>query len=180
MRLEFSIVEPYVHNFLKKNYWKVETLFSYEETVSEAKLQFVRTLVRLKKRDCVIENEKHLMSLFKTSWSNHFITLSNKATHERFITTSFNAETHEIMQTQLSEDLDNFGELEIMLQQAPSEIKQVLTMLMNSPAEVIEVIRDCFFSIPSKSNTLLCRLLGKNPDTVNLVQKTLDYLDVRV
>lgn len=180
MRLEFAIVEPYVHNFLKKNYWKVETHLSYEDAVSEAKLQFVRTISRLKKRECVIENEKHLMSLFKTSWSNHFITLANKATHERFITTSFSAETHEIMQAQLSEDLDNFGELEIVLQQAPSEIKQVLTMLMNSPAEVLEVVRDCFFSNPSKSNMLLCRLLGKNPNAVNLVQKTLDYLDVRV
>ena len=180
MSLEFSVVEPYVHNFLKKHYWKVETLLSYEDALSEAKLQFVRTFSRLEKRNCVVENEKHLMALFKTSWSNHFITLSNKATHERFITPSHSAESHEILMNQLSDDSDNYGELEIVLQQAPSEIKQVLTMLMNSPAEVVEVIRDCFFSNPSKSNMLLCRLLGKNPDAVNLVQKTLDYLDVRL
>lgn len=180
MLLEFSIVEPYVHNFLKKNYWKVTTLLSYEDAVSEAKLQFVRTLNRLKKRNCVIENEKHLMSLFKTSWSNHFITLANKATAERFITPSHSVEAHDVLTNQLFDDLDNMGELEVILQQAPSEIKQVLIMLMNSPAEIIEVIRTCFFTNPSKSNTLLCRLLGKNPDTVNLVQKTLDYLDVRL
>ncbi len=176
--LEFSIVEPYVHNFLKKNYWKVETLMPYEDAMSEAKLQFVRTLSRLEKRGCEIKNEKHLMSLFKTSWSNHFITLSNKATHERFVTTLADSDNQDMMIEQVIGDLGNMGELDILLHEAPSEIKQVLSMLINSPIETLEVIRDNFFTNKTKSNNLLCALLGKNPNTVNLVQKTLDYLEV--
>ncbi len=176
--LDFSVVEPYVRNFLKKNYWKVETLMPYEDALSEAKLQFIRTISRLEKRNCEIKNEKHLMSLFKTSWSNHFITLANKATNERFVTTLSNSDNQDLLIDQVIGDMGNMGEIEILLQKAPSEIKQVISMLLNSPIEAIEVIRDNFFTNKTKSNQLLCKLLGKNPNAVNLVQKTLDYLQV--
>ncbi len=177
MTPDFKTVEPFVHNFLKKNYWKVETLMDYEDAVSEAKLQFTRTILRLEKRNCAIENEKHLMSLFKTSWSNHFITLANKATKERFVTTSYSDDTQQLLLDQLCDDLNNLGELEVLLDDAPSEIKQILHLLLYSPMEIVDTIRAHFFTNREKSNVLLCRLLGKNPTTVNLVQKTLDYLN---
>lgn len=178
MQAEFKTVEPYVINFLKANFWKVEGFMDYEDALSEAKLQFIRTVKRLHKRNCVIENEKHLMALFKTSWNNHYTTLSNKATHERFVQTQNSTDDDQNLMDTLVGDLDNSGVLLYQLQNAPSEVKQVLRILMNSPTEVIEVMQEMFRTNHLAGNSMLCRMLGKNPTEHNLIKKTLDFLGV--
>jgi len=173
----FEIVRPYVINFLKKNYWKVTSYMDWEDAVAEAQLQFLRTISRLEKRGCTIENEKHLMSLFKTSWSNHFITLANKATNERFVTTF---DTEEQQQSTLSVvgELDNTGMLFTLMQKAPPEVQQVLHIMLNAPDELVNLLRTSFHKDRDLCNHTLCRLLNKNPQSVNLIQTTLEHLGI--
>lgn len=173
----FETVRPYVINFLKKNYWKLDTYMDWDDAMAEAQLQFVRTIKRLQSRGCVIENEKHLMSLFKTSWSNHFITLSNKATKERIFAIQ-DAATNQLMLNNLIGDLDNDGMLKMLLQQAPGEVKQVLRLLLTAPDELVANLQKEFKKDKALCNQHLCLLLNKNSNSVNLVQNMLDYLGI--
>jgi len=174
----FEIVRPYVINHLKKHYWKLESYMDWEDALAEAQLQFIRTIRRLQNRQCQIENEKHLMSLFKTSWSNHFITLANKATKERFISTTENSEQQSVQLDSLIADLDNDGLVQQLLQKAPSDVRQVLHILLNAPDDLVVLLQNSFHDNPELCNMMLCRLLNKNPQTINLIQTTLDHLGI--
>lgn len=174
--LEFEVVKPHVINFLKKNYWKVKDLMDWDDAIGEAQLQFVRTIDRLEKRGCVIENEKHLMSLFKTSWSRHFITLANKATKERFVSTMQDGTAQELSILNMIGENDNTGLLEAQLAKAPTEVKQVLRLLVTAPDELVEELQKSFHQNRKACNQKLCKLLNKNPNSVDLVQIVLDRL----
>jgi hypothetical protein len=174
----FEIVRPYVINHLKQHYWKLQTYMDWEDAMSEAQLQFVRTITRLQKRHCKIDNDKHLMSLFKTSWSNHFITLANKATKERFITTTEDVDQQSLQLDSLIAELDNAGVVNQLLQKAPPDVRQVLHILLNAPDELVTVLQAAFHKDPAACNAMLCRLLNKNPHNVNLVQTMLDHLGI--
>lgn len=174
----FDVVKPYVLNFLKRHFWKIESYMDWEDAVAEAQLQFIRTLNRLDKRNCIIENEKHLMSLFKTSWSNHFITLANKATKQRFVSNFDTVETWNLAETSIVGDYDNNGAVEILLQQAPPEVKQVLQLMLSAPDELFNTLQLLFMENPNLCNIFLCKLLNKNPQVVNLLTSTLEHLKV--
>lgn len=172
----FETVRPYVLNHLKRNYWKVDSYMDWEDALSEAKLQFVRTIQRLQKRGCVIENEKHLMSFFKTSWNNHFITLANKATKERFVQSQNDDGTDSILNNFIG-DLDNDGQLRLLLQQAPGEVKQVIQLLLTAPDELANHLQKEFNLDKESCNKHLCLLLNKRGET-NLIKNILDYFGI--
>jgi len=171
---EFETVRPYVLNYLNKNYWKVQSLLSWDDAVGEAQLQFWRTVTRLQKRNCIIENEKHLMALFKTSWNNHFITLSNKATHQIPIVELVDDSQQSLIEEVVVGALDNDGFLHVLLDKAPTEIKQVLLLMLKIPSEIVEQICQSLPHHPEQGNMILCRLLGK-PHESQLLQKTIQY-----
>lgn len=173
----FEIVRPYVINHLKKHYWKLESYMEWEDALAEAQLQFIRTIRRLQNRQCQVENEKHLMSLFKTSWSNHFITLANKATKERFITITEDVEQQNIQFDTLVSELDNTGLIQQLLHKAPSDVKQVLHILLNAPDDLIVLLQNSFHENPDLCNMILCKLLNKNP-SINLIKTTLDHFGI--
>lgn len=174
----FEIVRPYVINHLKKNYWKLQSYMDWDDALAEAQLQFVRTLNRLQKRNCSIENEKHLMSLFKTSWSNHFTTLANKATKERFISTTEDIEQQTLQFESLISDTENSGILSALLQKAPPDVRQVLHILLNAPDDLVHLLQKSFYEDRHLCNDTLCKLLNKNPHSTNLIQNTLDHLGI--
>lgn len=172
----FETVRPYVINHLKRNYWKLDSYMDWEDAMGEAQLQFVRTVQRLQKRGCAIENEKHLMSLFKTSWNNHFITLANKATKERFVQSQNDDGTDNTLNNYIG-DLDNDGMLKQLLQQAPGEVKQVIRLLLTAPDELVNYLQKEYQQDKATCNQHLCLLLNKHGET-NLIQTMLDYLGI--
>lgn len=173
----FETVRPYVINHLKKNFWKLESYMDWDDAINEAQLQFVRTIKRLEKRNCHIENEKHLMSLFKTSWTNHFTTLTNKATKERFIQTQNSLTDEDLMDTLIS-DLDNNGIVQVLLDTAPVEVKQVLQMFLKSPDELVQKLQREFKRNEKICNEHLCLLLNRDPQKINLLRTTLEHFGV--
>jgi len=172
---QFNTVKPYVLNYLQKNYWKVENILSFEDAVGEAQLQFWRTVLRLNKRNCSIENDAHLMSLFKTSWTRHFITLANKNSSE-IKTISMEFEDFSFLEQAVVGDLDNDGYLLALLTSAPKEIQQVFVLMLKAPAETLEVITTLINqNLVDSANTIISKWLGK-PAHLQILQKTLQYL----
>lgn len=172
----FETVRPYVINHLKQNYWKLESYMDWDDAINEAQLQFIRTVVRLEKRNCKIENEKHLMSLFKTSWANHFTTLTNKATKERFVQTQNTVDDGVDLTDTLISDLDNFGFLSVLLETAPPEVKQVIQIFLKASDTLVEELQRELHKDKTKCNRHLCRLLNRDPATTDLIKTTLAHL----
>lgn len=78
-----------------------------------------------------------------------------------------------------------FGEVEeqatinLLIDQAPAEIKSVFNLLFNAPDEVLESIGiGCKTGRGHRhfSNKILCEMLGYNPRQVNLVEDIKSYL----
>lgn len=173
--------EGYVHNFLKSNYWKVERTHDYEDVMQEARMKFYLLLKRMERNGSTVENQKHLMALFKTTWGNHFITLAQKSS--AYKETSFTSSAYS---TDDSEefDLEKFSEcedcqayMEVKLSQATGEVREVLNLIFNTPKEVLELVARANGSRDIFNNKVLCRVLGKDSTKVNLIQLTKKYLN---
>lgn len=169
---KFETVKPHVLNFLHKNYWKIKDLMSWEDAIGEAQLQFIRTIRRLEKRQCKIENERHLMTLFKTSWSRHFITLANKATKERVL--SIYIEPDSLMN--YIGEYDNNQYVQFLIEAAPKEIKQVLGLMIKAPEELSQTLQMTFRTNRLQFNAKLSQLLGQ-PDK-DWIDEFINYFDL--
>jgi hypothetical protein len=167
---KFETVKPHVLNFLRKNYWKIKDLMSWEDAVGEAQLQFVRTIKRLEKRQCKIENEKHLMSLFKTSWSRHFITLANKATKERI-----NLVDQEKL-TDFTGEYENNQYVQFLIEAAPKDIKQILGIMFNAQEELVQILQHTYRTDQYQCNKKLSQLLGQSDK--DWIAELIEYFDL--
>ena len=174
MLYDFSIVRPYVPNFLRVHHWKVKNTLSFDDAVGEAQLQFWITIVRITKNGRTIENEKHLMSLFKTSWSRHFITLAKKDT--KSVALVEHDETTEMIEQTLVGELNNGGYGLCLIEQAPLEFKQVVGLMLKLPGEYLRLIHE-YIEMGSidAANLIISNMLRRNPDD-HLLHRVLDYL----
>lgn len=175
---EDTPLEGYVKNYLKKHHWKIARILDFDDAVQEAAELHYRLLFRLHRSNSTIENDKHMMSLFKTSWSRHFITLSNKATEvateiaiNRFENEEEDA-TLDIDELGVAGDLNNDGYLWTLVEEAPKEVKQVLNLLLNpSPA-----LEKAYGSKRGRTtNQWLCALLGYDSTKIDLVKTVETY-----
>lgn len=176
MNMSFDMVKPHVLNFLRQHYWKVQSLMDWEDAVAEAQLQFVRTLHRLQRSGSQIENEKHLMALFKTSWSRHFITLANKATKERFVSTMPNGQAQELAILSLIGEEENLGFFAVEMTTLPRLLRRTLLRIASEPSDAKQ---DEFINLFRRNkeqfNIEMCNQLGVNPQTNNIPQLILDH-----
>lgn len=164
--------EGFVTNFLKTNYWKVESSMTYEDCVNEAYLVFLR----LKERYSVQE-PKHFMALFKTSLCRRFIDLASLDSELRSIESLWvEDEYKEFKESRdLVGSLGNDGEIMVALQQAPSEVVQVLKLLLNAPLEILDLARNAWKSNghnESEGNNFINLALGrqKGTDSIGMVR----------
>ena len=176
-------IEGYVKNFLRKNQWKVQHILDFEDCVSEAKLTYVRLIRRLEKNNCKVKNAKHFMALFKTAWGRYFIDLAHKDSKKKETPfREFATEENDdwLLDSEfMSEYSINTGYFEVLLQQAPTEVKQVLDLLLDAPKDAL-VDASTAWSSNAKDTTILgnaflCRMLGYNASEVNLVAKVKLY-----
>ena len=165
-----GFIEGFVTNFLKKNYWRVESYMTYDDAMQEAQVTFYR----LKNKYGNLDRAQHFMALYRTSWVNDFNDFAILATKHRHEVCD--VETDELEQYSVSGELNNDGELSVMIEQAPSDIKLVLQLLLTAPVEVL----DMFSSVWKKrgkyrdfGNEHLCEILGLEgkTDIVNKINK---------
>jgi hypothetical protein len=79
---------------------------------------------------------KHLMSLFKTAWVNHYNDLATKdAKHRTMAESATLAHLGEV-----AGETDNEGHLRVLVRQAPNEVRMVLNLFLNAPQEIVEAL----------------------------------------
>lgn len=166
---EFSLVEQYVKNYLRKHYWKVERSLTYDDAMQEARIMFWQLTRRMDRRNIEIDGPKHMMALFKSSWSRRFTTLANEATvvRKELVLSDLEPDNQEEDSTSVADllfpvhsDLED-GFFEKLVEQSPTEVRQVLLLLWTAPKEVLALV----FASKRTSNRKLCMLLGYAPTT---------------
>lgn len=174
------ILDGYIQNFLKLHYWKVAHSLEWDDAIQEAWMQQVYMEKRLLKsgKDSTIVTPQQYMACFKTCWSRHFITLSNKDTKYKVVQTEseFSKDSDEDVNILISDLMtdDNVGYIEIMIEQAPSEVREVINLLLNAPKEILDAVA-VSLKKDVTSNSVLCRLLGHDPQKVDVVKLTENY-----
>lgn len=182
-RYEFKTVKPYVENFIRRHKWKLERTMTEGEIRHEAMVMFFDLVRRLTRRGIKIDNERHLMALFKTAWTRRFTTFTNRDTVQKteILLSDLNIDVLSETDTSGDDALDlvsarhneNMGFFERLLDEAPQEVKQVLLLLLAAPQEVLQMI----FANRNFTNCRLCELLGYDPKTTDLVKAVHKYFD---
>lgn len=171
-------LEGYVHNQLKRHFWRVSKTLAYDDVMQEARLVFVECRARY----CPIDTPQHFMSLFKTAWYRRFTDLaytsSRKTDHEvpdfRIYDEGEGVDT--FISTAQGET-GNAGPVLVALHRAPAEVKAVLSLMLNAPQEMVEAVEAAWKAKGKKrgmGNAHLCRLLGR-PEGEDLLGHVRDY-----
>ena len=163
-------IEGYVVNFLRTNYWRVQRSMEFQDCMQEAHWLFLRLTDRYRS----IDTPQHFMGLFKRSWHNHFTNLSITDTKLRAELSDSHTTTDDdsssylgILETLVGET-DCNGQLMIMLQQAPADVRTVLSFFMVAPQELVDAASASWRASRKKKeggNNMLCQLLGFPPGT---------------
>lgn len=166
-------VKGFAVNYLKRNYWRVQGFIEYDDLMQEA--EFINLKIVRKYH---IENAAHHMALFKSSFVNYVNGLSNKRTQRG---------AHEVdLSDEIAEEYAqdgpvsyNDGYLFCLIEQAPAEVRAVLSLLSAAPRELIEEITKSWRlngrrkAISSKH---LGELLGYSSDT-DLIREVEEFFN---
>lgn len=169
-------IEGFVVNQLKADYWRVEATLSWLEALQEAYVVFLRCCKRFPV-DKAHDTPQAFMALFKMAWRNQFTDLSNYDSKHRVCVRMPATEEGEELDPMGS--LDNDGMLAIMIEQAPSEVRTVLSVMLNAPTELLEMASVAWRKRGHNAvggSKHLAALLGLDPniDAVRLVE---DYFN---
>ncbi len=124
------------------------------------------------------KDPQHFRALSRTAWVNEFNELSMIATKHR--KEVFESDSEDESCCVDVGDLNNDGELSIMIEQAPSDIKLVLQLMLTATVEVLEMFSSVWKQRDKKKefgNTHLCEILGLPPKT-DIVGKINHYFGV--
>jgi|ERR1019366_4799806 hypothetical protein len=172
-----GFVEGFVTNFLKKNYWRVQSHMEYDDVMQEAYVKFLY----LKRKYGALDTPQHFMALYKISWVNDFHELSTLASKHRLEVCEHQLLDEDSDYFNMIEsvvgDTNNDGELSVMIEQAPSDVKLVLQLMLTAPVEALEMFSAIWKQQGKKkefNNTHLCEILGL-PFKTDIVGKINSY-----
>jgi len=174
-----GVIEGFVINFINKNKWKLSNLHEFEDLYQEAYRIFLETFDRYIDR---VENEKHFMQLYKMclgSWWIDEAKRNSKYKNVMIQSHTISDEQETDMITNLIGDLDNEGYLDELIRTAPDDVKQVLSILLETPKDVMDLALTKWKSkgkTKPLGNQFLCNILSINHEKVDLVKKTTDFL----
>lgn len=159
------ILEGYVRNHLKRNYWKVASSMTYEDALQEARYCFCYLVQKYQH----VDTPEWFMSLFKRAWFTHFQDLAYKDSRYRQAV-PLSSLLHEDSETL---EYDPVGEIDIdstsiWLRQLPSELRAVVEIVFSAPAEVIDLIVNSLGKRGKRretANAKACEALGLPADT---------------
>lgn len=169
-----GVFEGYTAKYLRANLWRVSRTCDMEDAMQEARIVFLRCSCKYKDS---VDNAAWFMSIYKRSLAARFSDLSTKDTRYRQVAVLHNVQEDEEggalpLQDTVGE-VANAGELCVALRQAPSEVVEVLTLLLGAPAELLELAADAWRSGGKRGafgNSMLNRLLGREPSHQSLEQ----------
>src|SRR5580698_10125815 len=141
-------------NFIRKNRWKLEQVYEFEDLLQDAYLTFRRVRASYPR----VTEPKHFMALFKTAMNNEFIDRARYKQIKSQSEASLDEDALEYLMKSTGTEA-NEGYLRIALAELPPEAKLVLAAY-NNP-ERLEVLRQRVKRTNNRRENLnmkLCRL----------------------
>lgn len=127
-----SPFEGYATNYLQRNFWKVQHIFGdFEDAMSEAQVIFYECR---KMYGAKVNSQAHFMALYKQMISCYFIDWAKFDSAERSVLPTEDIEP----------SISSEATLSCLLREASSELKVVLKMVLDAPADVAETFRKEF------------------------------------
>lgn len=160
--------EGYAANFIRKNHWKIERTHDRDDCWQEVHFVFY-DCVRRYGKSC--ENAAHFMALFKRSLATHFIDLAAVSTRVCSEVTTSADEDGEILDytATVVGEVCNAGEAMTLLRQAPSEVRTVLSLFLNAPAELLQLALDSARGTSHRAIVNRCLGLPEGFDSIGVV-----------
>lgn len=131
-------IEGWTVNYTHPLFWRVENIMEWKDVLQEAYIVFLRCQAKYP----VMDTAQHFMSLYKTAWTRHFIDMTNTATALRqMVPHKYDLDDGEDMvSAEPVGDTDNDGAVSILVAQAPEEVRRVITLMLNAPQELLDVL----------------------------------------
>ena len=171
-----GVVEGYTKNQATKfmrNFNKT-ALYELEDLMQEGYLLYMKVIEKYKE----INEPKHLMSLYKSALKNRFSEVANELL-ELSKTVYIEQPTDDESENVFNKITSSVNtEFRTLLSTAPTEIKDLLFLIFDTPQEYLEILglnkkrRRGF-----QNNPLVCKLLGYNSAKVNLVKNFKEYFE---
>jgi hypothetical protein len=133
-------IKGYLVNQMQRGKWRVAATMTEDDIMQDGYEVFARCARRYPDVE-----PQHFMALFKTAWYRHMCDVSLLDTEARRIVSTHGGHNFYGSSFELNKpldtvgDLDNDGYVQTLVRQAPSEVKQVLTLLLNAPSELLEL-----------------------------------------
>lgn len=157
---EQGVYRRYAQKLINKDLWKYSNLgYTQEDMMQEAWLSFDYCVKKY-----ITKEPRHFMALYKKRLHCQFWLLSQASSKGNFIShDTYDEQNYDgVVNNKLlaKGKLDyNTGPLNILLERAPEEIKEVLNALVNAPSELVDEL----FLKKRITNTDICRVIGYNP-----------------
>jgi len=178
-------IEGFVINYLKRNYWRVSALWTYEDAFSEAQVLFYDLYNRYVTHGKV-DNIKWFMTLYKKSFINLIHSQSVKDSTYRetiipintFVTSDSELAELESRLFGIEPSSEKSVTLKLLIEQAPNEIKTLVSVIAKAPAELLDSLTSTWKKRGKKipfGNEMLCALIGVDPKKVNIIKLMKNY-----
>lgn len=134
--------EAFTKNRVRKELWRFQHISSeFEDIISEAYCVFLKC----KKAYPIIDTPQHFMALYKTALHNRFYDLAMESTYHKdvcHIEDMYSDDSGERIHVLDKEHSEPFGsDLGLLLRKAPREIEDVLKVVFEAPAEMIDMFK---------------------------------------
>ena len=127
-----SAFEAWAKNYCAKNQWRVRhTIGDYEDCLAECATAWYEWVLPL--YGMTVQTPQHLMRMFQTTVTSIFNTQSVKDTNDRAVSDALPTDEPSI---------ESDAQLAAKLSRASSELTEVLKVIFDAPAEVIEELRN--------------------------------------
>lgn len=175
-----GVFEAYTASYVHKNLWRLRRTCDEDDAMQEARIVFLRCARQYKD---AVDNAAWFMSLYKRSLAARFADLATKDGHVRSVgelMCDVIDDTEGGVMLEPIGETANEGELAVLVAQAPSEVREVLALLLNAPIEIMELAAGAWRSKGRKSafgNAMLNMLLGRPAEHPTL-ERVRDYFDI--
>lgn len=161
-------IRGWLVNTARTNYWRVRSSYEFDDLVQDGYMVYAKCYARYYK-NLTKDHDRQLMALVQVAFINHINTLSQK----RGLTTEVpfsqvlppDAETEELERLLPAEE--ELGSIMVLLNNAPTEIVQVVTALLQDATGFMRT-RNFRRAIRETTNEYFCRLVGADPKTTDL------------
>lgn len=160
-----GVVEGYSKNQVSKNLWRFSSIgYEYEDVLHECFIVFDKC-----KKGFTGKDAPQFMEYYKIALNNAFTDLCLKARDHK----------DNLMDEDISDMQEIIGSTKVYnKKQLTTECKEVLDLILNTPAEILQMLGFCNkYNRWVHNNKLLCKLLDYDCEQHNLVELVYESLE---